>query len=193
MKIAISGAANTGKSTLAKDLARATSLPLIPERFNELPRRSREDKAGNQLAAAFQRLHSVKLELEQDHPDGFVTDRCPLDIFNYWTTFPVLTNRPESFALYKDCRSHMETYDFIVFLTWGSIVYSEVEAGKPCADSTLMNPWQNLARHASTLGLAHIWVPAERIIVVPGDVTDREERVKWLLDRFAEREGQKKS
>ncbi len=193
MKIAISGAANTGKSTLAKDLSRATSLPLITERFNELPKRTREDKAGNQLAAAFQRIKSVKMDLEHGHPEGFVTDRCPLDIFNYWTSFPVLSNRPETLELYKDCRSHTGTYDFIVFLTWGSIVYSEIEAGKPSADSTLMNPWQNLTRHASTLGLAHSWVPAERIIVVPRDVTDREERVKWLLDTFAEREGRKKT
>lgn len=49
MKIAISGAANTGKTTLAEDLANEMKLPLIEERFTELPRRTPQDRSGDTL------------------------------------------------------------------------------------------------------------------------------------------------
>lgn len=187
MKIALSGAANTGKTTLAKDLAKETNLPLITERFSDLPPRTLQDKAGEQLAKAFLRIKRDKSDLEQTHQAGFVSDRCTIDLFNYWISFPVLANRTETQELYNNCKNHANSYDYIVFLSWGSVVYREIEADKPQIIKSRMNPWLNLTRHSSTLGLAYSWVDPSKIIVIPKDISDRQERVGWLLSTIADR------
>lgn len=181
MKIALSGAANTGKTTLAGDLSKATNLPLIPERFDELPRRTSQDRACDQLAETFLRIKHEKTELEKTYRDGFVSDRCPIDIFNYWISLPVLANRSETLELFKSCRAHANTYDYVVFLSWGSVAYREIETERPKLFHSRMNPWLNLTRHSSTLGLAYSWVDQKKIIVIPHHITDRKERVDWLL------------
>jgi len=185
MRIALSGAANTGKTTLARDLSEATNLPFINERFDELPRKPPRGEAAEQLAAAFNRINREKLELEHTYNEGFVSDRCPIDIFNYWISFPVLANRPDTQDLYRNCRKHANTYDYIVFISWGSVAYREIDADKPKLLHRNMNPWMNLTRHSSTLGLAYSWVNTERILVIPKDIIDRKERVDWLLGSIA--------
>ena len=187
MKIAISGAANTGKTTLAEDLANEMKLPLIEERFAELPRRTPQDRSGDLLANAFLRIHREKLDLEQSYSDGFISDRCTIDLFNYWACLPVLAKKPETLEVYKQCRDHVNNYDYVVFLNWGSLAFREVVEDKPKFADSNMNPWLNLTRHSSTLGLAYTWLDHKKIIVVDKNIIDRKQRVDWLLETISNR------
>lgn len=189
MKIAISGAANTGKTTLAGDLAKEIKLPLIEERFAELPRRTPQDRSGDALAEAFLRIDREKLELEKTFEDGFISDRCSIDLFNYWISFPVLASRSETSELYKKWKTHANHYDYVVFLSWGSIAYVEIEQNQRQRIASRMNPWLNMSRHCSTLGLAHTWLDPNKIIIIPRNVTDRKKRVNWLLDALPSKSG----
>ena len=130
MKIAISGAANTGKTTLAKGLAKQTGLPLIEEGFGEIRRGPNPDKSGDFLAGCFQKIDRAKRQLEEKYQSGFISDRCTIDLFNFWSAFPILQLRPDALEFYKNCKNHAKTYDYVVFLPWGSVAYSEIENGE---------------------------------------------------------------
>lgn len=187
MKIAISGAANTGKTTLAKDLSKETGLPLIEERFGDLRPKRIEDKNAGWIAEAFLKVDRAKQELEQTFHKGFITDRCTIDLFNFWTYTPFLVNRAETQKLYEKWKTHSTTYDYIIFLSWGSVAYRENESGESRLVKVQMNPWNNLRRHTSTLGLAYSWADSRKIIVVPKHVIERKERVDWVLKTLTER------
>lgn len=87
MKIAISGASGTGKTTLARALSEHYKIPLNPIGARDVAKAMGfdnpydVDKAGKRVE--FQaRLFEAKLEWEQAH-DNFVTDRSYLDNLTY--------------------------------------------------------------------------------------------------------------
>lgn len=184
MKIAISGAANCGKTTLAKHLAKELDLPVIEEQFKIILAVKQAKTGVKDLKDAFHNLFYDKKNQEEPHINGFLTDRCPIDLFNFWSVHPALHCLPETYDFFKLCKEQSQHYDYVIFPPWGSVTYHNLETGIPGQTMPRMNPWLNLARHSSTLGLAYTWLPAEKIIQLPSHITDIDERTRWLIDKI---------
>ncbi|RPF49621.1 AAA domain-containing protein [Thermodesulfitimonas autotrophica] len=93
MRIAITGAHGTGKTTLARALSEELGLPLITERAR-LVARQMEVKTCEELfrnpdlAREFQeRVLEEQIRAQLAHPQGFVSDRCTLDCIAYWNLY----------------------------------------------------------------------------------------------------------
>lgn len=93
MRIAITGAHGTGKTTLAQALSEKLGLPLIAERARlvaeEMGVKTCEDLLRNpRLARQFQeRVLEEQIKAQLAHPQGFVSDRCTLDCIAYWNLY----------------------------------------------------------------------------------------------------------
>ena len=93
MRIGICGAQGTGKSTLAKVLAKELQLPLITEQArlvakrmgvvseSELRQRPKKEQIEFQINCLVQQIHA-----ECSHPGGFVSDRTTIDNAVYWVS-----------------------------------------------------------------------------------------------------------
>lgn len=101
MKIAISGASGTGKTTLARALANKLSLPLVEEGFGELVQAAlhynqvQSETDTEKLRLQHNALREYKKSCfrwlrnrEQIYSahSGYVADRCGFDILCRWTT-----------------------------------------------------------------------------------------------------------
>jgi nicotinamide riboside kinase len=93
LRIAITGAHGTGKTTLARALSEKLGLPLIAEQARlvaaEMGVKNCEDLLRNpRLAREFQeRVLEEQIRAQLAHPGGFVSDRCTLDCIAYWNLY----------------------------------------------------------------------------------------------------------
>mgnify|MGYP003640575168 CR=1 FL=1 len=106
MKVAISGSAGTGKTTLARD-------DFFDERYNYIQSRS-------ELKRRIVSLLESKHRLEQEQ-ESFVVDRCPVDLFNLWMAQGFGDDQKSTGALYSQCRKYIEKYDRVIVLPWSAI------------------------------------------------------------------------
>ena len=121
-RIAISGSAGVGKSTLAKALAAECGVPYIPEGMREYLESTKVDLhdlgvAG--LRALVLRLWEERQEAEARY-SSFVADRASYDFVAFWMFYGFAredadTERLISGALRRD------RYDEVFVLPWGSI------------------------------------------------------------------------
>lgn len=93
MRIAITGAHGTGKTTLARALSEKLGLPLIAEQAQLVARemgiKTCEELLRNpELARELQeRVLEEQIRAQLAHPRGFVSDRCTLDCIAYWNLY----------------------------------------------------------------------------------------------------------
>lgn len=93
MRIAITGAHGTGKTTLARALSEKLGLPLIAEQARlvaeEMGVKTCEELLQNsKLARQFQeRVLEEQIRAQLARPEGFVSDRCTLDCIAYWNLY----------------------------------------------------------------------------------------------------------
>ncbi|MEW6226510.1 MAG: ATP-binding protein [Bacillota bacterium] len=93
MRIAITGAHGTGKTTLARALSEKLGLPLISEQARlvagEMEIKTCEELLRNpKLAREFQeRVLEKQINAQLAHPQGFISDRCTLDCIAYWNLY----------------------------------------------------------------------------------------------------------
>ena len=178
MKIAISGAVSTGKTTLGKALAEDLDLPFIPENLETVfgPAHLRTRHEGG-LPMALLDCLSRKRDLEHAH-DGFVVDRSPIDIFNFWLAFRLIEH-PKTEEVYALCQTLMAGYDAVVLLPWGTL---ELDGAADPATGVRRQPnkWVQFNGSVTIAGLAHHFVPNERIISIPKDTTAHEDRLDFI-------------
>jgi hypothetical protein len=186
LKIAVSGTAGIGKSTLAQMLAKHLALEVIDEHYDGKITRAKEKPPAlweTEMIAVLRSKHEMETQCT-----GFVTDRCPLDLFNGWLNNALHTRLPEDktkrfmSACMKACRH----YDFVVIPPWNGIPFQEREPGRDGIRRN-HNLFVLLRSHASTLGLAHIFIDKRRIIEIPAKVKIREERVAFVVKNMERR------
>lgn len=181
MKIAISGAVSTGKTTLGTALAAALGLPFIEENLREMfgtgqaGQRTKDDMATGLLLAL-----ETKRELELAQPGGFVIDRSPADILNFWFAAQLLQH-PRMQDIYDRCDAYLADYDAVLLLPWG-VIALEPEARPEENIRRNTNPWAQLRGSVTIAGLVHHFVAPERIVPVPKTVTTPDDRLRFVQD-----------
>ena len=180
MKIAICGSAGTGKTTLATALAAKQKCSVVAEQYDDFF----DDKFDFiKPAGRLQRQILATLEqknrIENDNGD-FVADRCPVDLFNLWLSRGFGANRRKTADLYNRCRSYMRKYDRIIVLPWSALRLTQVKE-QASRRRRVMNPWIQLYNHSTMIGLLQQWVNPTRLVPIPFDVADLNERVDFLM------------
>jgi hypothetical protein len=171
MRIAISGSAGTGKSSLAKAIADRFECALVPECYDDFFTQNAEFiKPASQLKQLISNALERKNALESEHLK-FVADRCPVDLFNLWLSRGFATNRNNTAELYQRCRSYMAKYDFIVVLPWSALPLQQL-SGHATNRRRVMNLWTQLHNHSTIIGLLQQWVPQERLLPIPYPMID---------------------
>lgn len=131
MRIGISGAAGTGKSTLAAALAQHLGVPLVEDPTEEALRERgfsawrgvRDPRARREVRL---RALNVKMRREKELTDC-VSDKTVVDFLAYW----LLNQAPveggaQNFAVLDLVRDHLPAYDRIIVLPWRA----SIEAGE---------------------------------------------------------------
>lgn len=179
MRIAISGTAGTGKSSLAKTLAERLGLSLIEENYGILFDKPEKFTDSRQRAAAILQIFSSKRQIEEQH-GSFVTDRCPVDLFHFWMKAGLWTRTKETEQLCSMAAQQVGQYDLLVLPPSGMLNADSVhEAG----DFRKRNSNQHvqLYNHASIVGLAVLWAPADRLLFLPNIRQSVDERVEEVI------------
>lgn len=176
-KLAISGSAGTGKSSLASALARSLKLPYLEESF----RRHREDGlifhhlSPTEQSDLIRELYTESITQATQCPNGFVQDRCPIDFLAFWLHYGFWNDEKRSAALFNRVQMDLSLYNRIIILPWGRFDIEE-----DGVRST--NRWLQLKFQSLLEGLFTRFVPKDLIYWMPDDIATK----KGRLDRVHE-------
>ncbi len=186
MKIAVSGTAGIGKTTLAAALAELLGVTCVPESYEPFfDQPASFSRPAGELVELFVRVFDEKSRLERDAGD-FVVDRCPIDLFHLWMTYGPADDQVQTRLFHDRCLKHARGYDFVVLPAWGSIPLRQKDDA-PNHQRRVMNPWVQLRNHAAIAGYTHLWLPAGRIIQLPMPLSDHDQRVRFVLEQIKTR------
>lgn len=122
-RIAISGSAGTGKSTLARRLAAELGVPYIGEGMREYLESTGVDLhtlGWDGVRALVQRLWEERKEAEARCAAGFVADRSSYDFAAFWLYYRFAQPDPETQILLAEA-TEAGRYDAVFVLPWGTI------------------------------------------------------------------------
>ena len=199
IRLALSGSAGTGKTTLGQSLAEHWGVPFIPEGM-----RARIE-AGLQLHQLSRvELKELVLELWDERcrredealatVGGFVADRSPIDYLVFWLHYGFTNDEEGTQLLMDQVRQRSRGYDRIVVLPWGVLPL--------CSDGVRSsNPWLQLHFQAAVEGLLNREIGSPTVVELPpldnldarkrGSLTKYRKRAcaHWGLYRFLELPG----
>ena len=181
-RLAISGSAGTGKSTLAEKLANKFDLPYLEEGF-----RRRLDEGLDPHMLSRDEMKDLILELYREAMDeldgalkdhgGFVADRCSIDYLAFWLHYGFSNEEQMTAKLYEQACKDLNRYDDIIILPWDAC---EIENDGQRAN----NKWLQLKFQSLLEGLANRLVERQKIYWMPKDATDINTRVNLIFDRL---------
>jgi nicotinamide riboside kinase len=126
MRIALSGSAGTGKSTLAALLGRRLGLPVIGEGMREHLERTGVELhrlSHSEFRALVWSLWEEREEAEaraEREAGGFVADRAGVDYAAFWMYYHFAREDVDTAALMREALAPGR-YDHIFLLPWGAI------------------------------------------------------------------------
>ena len=171
LRLAISGSAGTGKTTLARELSHRLNLPLIPEAM-----RAYLEAGGKRLdrvaqAQAEMKLAEFRAELEaaEGRLGAFVTDNGALDL--------------DAYAHWYGCAgasktgAHAGRYDAVVILPAGILPYERdgIRQEDPAQEAQFQKLLERLAEESELESV---------LLRVPTQLRTVEERAEWVLEQF---------
>jgi hypothetical protein len=183
MKIALSGSAGTGRSTiairLAQSIAHSPLTNLAKGILREHGFKYGTDMTVEQFLATPERqrqLYDHKRVVESKY-DNFVTDRSWIDNAAY-AVVGLHKNMMFDMASYvDDCKSEVEKYDCIIHIPWGR------QPLQPNGTRTI-NPWFQFMVDSVICNMAKLW--QVNLTTVPQDLSNKE-CVEWIL-KFLKKE-----
>lgn len=179
VRLALSGSAGVGKSTLGQAVAKELGVEYIPEGM-----RSRLEKGLDIRSLSHSEMQALVEELwvEQSAKEneliaaglGFVADRSPIDFLAFWMNYGFVHDADASSVFFEKARSRIEIFDRIVLLPFGLL---------PLQDDSVrsINPWIQRRFQSTVRGLLEEEVGAPRFVHLP-DLVELEERVRWCID-----------
>ncbi len=178
-RLALSGSAGVGKTTLAQALAARWSLPYVDEGMR------RRLEAGLSLYGLDrdqkrQLLHELAdeayagAELAVTANGGFISDRSPIDQIAFWLHYGFGQDPSEETGAFVEAQIQRSTlFDKVVLLPWGVLPFKE--DGVRTA-----NTWVQLKYQALVEGLLRQFLPTEQLVILPKELTKLEERIDWV-------------
>ncbi len=178
-RLALSGSAGTGKTTLGRRLAEELGVPYIPEGM-----RARIEGGLSLHGLGLRRLRALVLELWAEQcaaedaalasAGGFVADRSPVDFAAFWLTYRFTDDREATAAFFADVFARARRLDHVVLLPWGvlPLVPDGVRAS---------NPWIQRHYQATLEGLLFRELRPPLLAVMP-PLRELDARVAWVLD-----------
>ena len=180
MKIAVSGSAGIGKTTLAQNLAQAMNIAYIPEHYE--PLFDSRDSPPDVLAELFNQVLDIKLSEQAKH-SSFVADRCPADLLNLWLRRKLFFLPEASHVFHSRCHEAMGSYDLIVIPPWGALPLQPTDL-RERKQRRVTNPWLQLLNHASIAGFARMFVGEEKILYLPSEPLAEDTWMNLVLERI---------
>jgi broad specificity phosphatase PhoE/nicotinamide riboside kinase len=175
-RIALSGSAGTGKTTLGKRLAAELGIVFIEERMRQ--RLERGFDLHGLTPAAWRALMdedwSAQRAAEEDAAGGFVSDRSSLDFAAFWLHYALYEDERSTDAWMERMSADARSYDKILLLPWGSLPLEQ-----DGVRST--NRWTQLRYQTILEGVLERFARPEAVVRVP-DTDDFEQRVRFVLE-----------
>lgn len=148
LRIALSGSAGTGKTTLGRKLAGELGVPFVEEGMRRrIESGFRPHGYGaREWAALIRDLWDEQRAAEDAAVGGFVADRSSLDFAAFWLHYGLHEDVDETEQFVNEMREHALRYDRIVLLPWGAL---------PLVDDGVRstNRWTQLRYHGILEGL----------------------------------------
>lgn len=176
-RVALSGSAGTGKSTLGHALAGRLGVPYLPEGM-----RRRLERGLDLHALDHATLLALVAELWEEQraaedaavaeAGGFVADRSSVDYAAFWLHYRFGEDPGATEAFFADTLARVPSYDRIVLLPWG--VLPLVADGVRSS-----NRWIQRHFQATVEGLLFREVGPPRLLVLP-PLHDLGERLDWI-------------
>ncbi len=178
-RIAVTGSAGVGKTTLGRRLAETVGVPFVAEGMRE-----RVEGGLDLHALGREGLRAMLLELLEEmeararhavaRSGGFVADRCAVDVAAFWLYYGYGTDGAATERLFSRVRDRLDPLDLVVVLPWGAIPLA--------ADGVRSaNPWLQLHYQTVLEGLLRRWLPEARVALLPTTVTELERRLDLVL------------
>lgn len=180
-RIAMCGSAGVGKSTLGRRIADALGLPYLDETMRD------------RLAAGLD-IHTLDhdgmrdllVELWQEQrdreaacPEGFVTDRSPIDYATFWLHYHLHHDREATESWMSETLAELPRFDAVVLLPWGVL---------PLVDDGVRstNRWAQFMFQGMVEAMATRSADDAQLLRLP-PFADLDKRVGWVLERLAVR------
>ena len=180
-RLAMSGSAGTGKSTLGAALAERLEVPYLREGMRARLERGLvlHDLDHDSLRALILDLWAEQRELEagaERAHGGFVADRSSLDFAAFWLHYHFHADPERTAAFFDEALGHLDRYDHVVLLPWGALplVADGVRSS---------NPWMQRHYQATLEGVAWRALSPPRLLVMP-PLTELDERISWVYARI---------
>lgn len=180
-RLALSGSAGVGKTTLGRALAAHYEVPFIEEGM-----RKRLESGLNLHAIGREGTRQLMLDLWEEQREaearalsasgGFVADRSSVDFATFWLFYGFADDSEQSLTFLAQTLEHARVYDRVVLLPWGAL---------PLVADGIRSSNRWLQRHfqATVEGMLCRELPAEQLLRLPA-LTDPEARLRWISSRL---------
>lgn len=180
-RIALTGSAGVGKTSLGLRLAAGLDLPFLAEGMRARLEAGLDlhtlDRAGYRalIGELFDEAQRAQARAVAE-AGGFVADRCALDFAAFWLYYGLAFDDDATARLFERVRAGIADYDRIVVLPWGAVPLT--------ADGIRStNPWVQLHVQALIEGLLARMAPPGRVVHMPAEVEGLDRRAAWLTEQ----------
>ncbi|MDA0262274.1 MAG: AAA family ATPase [Proteobacteria bacterium] len=181
-RIAISGSAGVGKTTLAASLAAHLGVPLVEELMRpliesglDLHRLTTAERKSLVLEHYEIAISAIRAAIETH--GGFVSDRSPADFAAFWLHYG-FGGESETDAFLSRAASDSALVDLALMLPWGVI---------PLVDDgvRLSDRWRQLHFQTVVEGISRRFFAAPHRAEMPDEIVGLDDRIAWVGKRVA--------